>query len=361
MLSTRGRSTTNSSNNSAETIASNEDLVAQILIRVPVKPLLRFKCVSKQWLSLISDSHFCHRHHHHTSLSTIFLRRTPSLFQFIPLHHTHHHTTPPFTSLSFINHNEKIKILQSCNGLFLCRSQIQNRDFSYYVCNPTTKHFSTLPPITTNGPISIFGVNLAFEPSKSPYYQVICVRSSDVSLYYYQIEIYSSKTRAWNPCGSPFVAPFDMVFDNGVFWNGAFHWLSPTGSALYFDIHNECLGKMPSLPVSRGNRRFRYFGESGGHLHLVEIYGPRATKFNVFEMESDYSKWFVKYEVDLDGIVATFPEMVRDYIDTCDSCYYAFVIVFIVRSENEEDSKLLLHIPGKIISYNLMDEFQEGL
>lgn len=149
-----------------------------------------------------------------------------------------------------------------------------------------------------------------------------------------------------------------MVFDNGVFFNGGVHWISPSDASLYFDMEKETLGKLPSLSVSErsGKRRFRYFGESGGHLHLIDIYGPRTSRFKVFEMERDYSNWFVKYEVDLDPIIATFPEMIRDFVDPFDSFSYAFLIMFLIREEkkdDDDDDSLLLHIPGKILSYNL--------
>ncbi|CAJ1941136.1 unnamed protein product [Sphenostylis stenocarpa] len=39
-----------------------EDLIIQILLRLPVKSLVRFNCVCKSWLSLISDSHFSLSH-----------------------------------------------------------------------------------------------------------------------------------------------------------------------------------------------------------------------------------------------------------------------------------------------------------
>ncbi|PRQ54166.1 putative F-box domain-containing protein [Rosa chinensis] len=35
----------------AETIANTEELLTEILVRVPATPLVRFKCVSKHWLS----------------------------------------------------------------------------------------------------------------------------------------------------------------------------------------------------------------------------------------------------------------------------------------------------------------------
>jgi hypothetical protein len=47
-----------SRSSSAETIGSNQDILTEILLRMPAKPLLKFKRVSKQWLSSISDPAF---------------------------------------------------------------------------------------------------------------------------------------------------------------------------------------------------------------------------------------------------------------------------------------------------------------
>ncbi|XP_039049188.1 F-box protein At2g40925-like [Hibiscus syriacus] len=52
-------------NRSAEEIGNNHDLLTQLLLRLPTKSLLKFKCVSKQWLSLISDPQFCLSHTRH--------------------------------------------------------------------------------------------------------------------------------------------------------------------------------------------------------------------------------------------------------------------------------------------------------
>ncbi|KAB2614459.1 F-box protein [Pyrus ussuriensis x Pyrus communis] len=141
------------------------------------------------------------------------------------------------------------------------------------------------------------------------------------------------------------MAPSDMVFENGVLWNGAIHWISPTGATLCFDINQERLGSMPSPPsgehwgTSVGILQFKYFGESGGHLHHVKIHGPSITQFQVFELERDYSRWIP-----------------RDYLHPhpYDSLFYAFVFLFV--QETEEGSSLLLHIPGMFISDNIRDK-----
>lgn len=40
----------------------SHDLIVEILLRLPIKSLLRFKCVCKSWLSFISDPHFVKSH-----------------------------------------------------------------------------------------------------------------------------------------------------------------------------------------------------------------------------------------------------------------------------------------------------------
>ncbi|PON51067.1 F-box domain containing protein, partial [Parasponia andersonii] len=63
---------------SAETVACNDDLLDEILIRLPIKSLIRFKSVSKHWLSLISAPKFALRRNPNPSpspASGLFLKR----------------------------------------------------------------------------------------------------------------------------------------------------------------------------------------------------------------------------------------------------------------------------------------------
>lgn len=43
---------------SADKVGSNDDLLIEILLRLPVISLRLFKCVSKRWLSIITDHNF---------------------------------------------------------------------------------------------------------------------------------------------------------------------------------------------------------------------------------------------------------------------------------------------------------------
>ncbi|KAM7504604.1 hypothetical protein LguiB_003508 [Lonicera macranthoides] len=264
--------TKRSSSSSADIIAGNDDLLTQILLHLPITSLLRFKSVSKHCLSLVTNPTFSLQLRNHTPPSGLFLRRSSFLinpeFDFVPFNTT----KPPFTRLTFVQ-------------------------------DPS--------------------VNLAFDPSKSPHYKAILVYTFDsLPQDHYEIQIYSSETGLWKRAGESFRA--QMSFYLGVFWNGAINWSSRWVDSLYFNVEEEQIGTipMPPIPEDFEERRLRYFGVSNNHLHLVEIYGPCTTIFNVYEMERDYSGWFVKFRVDLDALMNAFPESISRYLDPSDLHYY---------------------------------------
>ncbi|KAM5553406.1 hypothetical protein ABKV19_025558 [Rosa sericea] len=350
-------STTSSSISLAEIIASTEELLTEILLRVPARTLVRFKCVSKHWLALISDPEFCHHHtlrNQNSSISAVFGDRSIDIFSIIfPLdhdrrgsNHGNHNPRPSRCNpLNFVqNQHDLIEIIHSCNGLFLCRpiNATSTSRTPYFVLNPTTNQFLTLtiPPAaaaTSNGQqiqTHIIGCALAFDPSKSPHYKVICLETTTGHKYcpYYQIQIYSSETRSWRLLNSTFIRQDQTLYEQG----GILEWRNSLGRP----------GFPPHCYEKKWNHRmYRYFKEStGGHLHLIDIYTPCPTKFEVLEMGRDYSGWFVKYHVDLDPLCTAYPCFLSEQ----------FVVLFLAQDENEvESTSLLLHSPGTVISYNL--------
>ncbi|TXG70583.1 hypothetical protein EZV62_005518 [Acer yangbiense] len=359
-------STSSNHQSAAETVANIDDLLTDILLHLPIKSLLKFKSVSKHWLSLITNPNFSLRRTLVPEpISGLFVHGiNTSDFDYINLTTTKP-CRPPFKSLTFLD--SKASILQSCNGLLLCTScrpgRRNERNRNYCVYNPTTKQYTVLPPLPVSNGVfrAIHGVNLAYDPSKSPDYKVICVRNCDsLQEGHYQIEIYSSKTGPWRKSGGTFIAAAGINFSLGVFWNCAIHWISYWGNnnSLYFDADEEKLHElsMPAVPDGYGERMVRYFGESRNHLHLIEIYGPCTALFNVYEMERDYSGWFVKYRVDLLSVAAAFPEMIRSNLDPWNLHYYGFWILSIIREDKDENSYLVVHLTKKAIRYNFNDK-----
>ncbi|KAL5569833.1 hypothetical protein UlMin_026408 [Ulmus minor] len=358
------------SSHSAQTIANNDDLLIEILLRLPIKSLLKFKSVSKHFLSLITHPRFSGRHSSHPSTaSALFFKRCVSVrtteFNFINFNNRSSNSSPaPSRSFSFADERSCITILQSCNGLLLCSTshRVESRR-NYYVYNPTTKHYSILPrlpvPRTSTSSRTVYRMSLAFDPSKSPNYKVVCVRNCDSITGQFQIEIYSSDTGPWRLSGGSFPGDFDVRLDDGVYWNGSVHWLSSWGTSLYFNVDEERLSEMPVPPLripenyyDEIDKKFRYFGESRNHLHLIDNYEEETTCFDVYEMERDYSGWFVKFRVDLSEFLKAFPEIIPISQGPVNLQNCQFSILCVVRVELDDESFMVLKIFGKVLRYD---------
>ncbi|XP_010249169.1 PREDICTED: F-box protein At5g07610-like [Nelumbo nucifera] len=276
---------------------NDNDVMREVLSRLPIKSLLSCKCVCKWWNFLISDPIFAWNYvnrNPHLFVSGFFLQKLLYLqlypdLEFVTLDGTI--DAAPEASLSFINDEKGVLIQHSCNGLLCCSSsRCHENDRVYYICKPTTKQYTVLPrPMAT----TVFGINIAFDPSKTLDYKVVCICDSELSSDHCQITVYDSRTISWRLSGSPFLQVEGLLYGRGVFWNGSLHWIGVKETSLRFDAEQELLVEMPSPPLREGweERRLRYFGESRGHLHLIEIYGPRTTLFDVMELRKDYSGW----------------------------------------------------------------------
>ncbi|XP_076950231.1 F-box protein At5g07610-like [Bidens hawaiensis] len=356
------------STQSGALIGSNEDLLTEILIRLPVTSILRFKSVSKQWRLLLSNSHLTHRYDNNNLSKTPRLFGRPHLTRYlksdahlagdiyVPLD-VENRSTPPFRSLDFYFNHSGVRIAHSCNGLLLCFTIHINGASEYYVFNPATKKLSIIPTL----PKAIRFMALAFDQK---HYKVVCILGLDPSKEFCQIQVYSSNTRKWKICINFFYAP-KAIFDNPVYWNGTVYWASSCQNNLwYFKLDAEQLQMLP-LPVEMMSyeTNIMYFGELRGHLHLIfhtdgEEY---VLQVNVYEMLMDHSGWIVKYRVQLYELLRDFPCVRLHYKTPGDGDFWGmghlyqngFQVVDVVRGKEEEDTFLVLVTRGKMIRYNV--------
>ncbi|KAK1362994.1 F-box domain-containing protein [Heracleum sosnowskyi] len=306
-------------------------------MRVPLETLMWLKFVSRQWHSLITAPHFRNLLPP-LRVSGLFFQRTKVLF----VHRDDPNTPSPFKSLAFVHDPcdpERICIVQSCNGLLLCSTDdhalVAINKRNHYVYNPFTNQVDTLPKHPCHNKYGLPSINLIFDPSKSPHYKVIAFLAkpqSDVGDFF----ICSSETGSWRASIQAYLPSPDMWFRYGVYWNGCLHWLGqysrPVSDSLYFNVDEESA------------------------LHYTEVRPSVHSAFSVYEMKSDYSEWFVKYQIDLVPISIAFPEMKDCSFFPFESCYNAAVASIIRRENFKEDSFLVLVLPGKIIHYNLIDK-----
>ncbi|KAK4355355.1 hypothetical protein RND71_024326 [Anisodus tanguticus] len=280
----------------AEKIAGNDDLLREILIWLPVSSLLCFRCVSHHWRSLISDPDFRLLHTRRSSAG-------------------------------------------ATAGLFLFRKS-----------DKSTNGYTNIPQPNIDDDDEIVAMNLGFDPSKSSNYKIVCIVRDKLELF--RFFIFSSDTTIWKESGQ---VRGDFYFGRGVFLNGVIYFVSKHSHFLYFDLDNESLEIMPSssVPEGRNGGKIKYFGESAGKLHLIEENVLRPTLLNVFELEKDYSKWFVKYVVDLDDLTHVFPLMVINEPESLDVIGYQFDVLCFIDGEKEGKTILVLSLPEKMISYDI--------
>lgn len=251
-----------------------------------------------------------------------------------------------------------IRISQSCNGLLLCYSQWKGSPppCRYYVFNPATSRFSVLPEPFGQKASSYF-FTLAYDPTISPFYQVVYVR------FFYNkgcnIQIYSSETQTWRNARNPDPGSFSITIGHEVFWKGGVHWINIfDGNSFRFDIDQETLQAMPRLPLAAGDwnyYNFRHFLECQGHLYLICFECP---EYIVYEMEEDFSKWTVKHRLDINLIVTEFPaDMTKTQEISSNSpldLENFISLVSIIEVKNEGPS-LVVYIPGRFIYFRFKD------
>ncbi|XP_076889041.1 F-box protein At5g07610-like [Bidens hawaiensis] len=337
--------TNSNSTSSADLIASSQDLLTEIFLLLPVISLLRFTSASKQWYSLIKSPNFTFlRNPYLDPPSGLFFEGwdARSRYNYVPLQTRNpvNIINPPFTSLGF--DSGCIKILQSCNGLLLCGNDFQK----YYVYNPTTNRFITLPKHCNYNPDTSCYMTLAFDPANACGYKVVCNYMYKVM----KIEIYSSVVGKWkvlDECVDDLVD----VFDRGVYGHNAIHWMSFPNRLVYLKLDEEVVRYIdidtPDTTVY-GTILDEFLAESCDGMLLV-VRCCRLRRLNVYEIKKDYSEWCIKYHVDLEQVIRVYPNMVTRL-----GLHFIVQSLVIGEWEREEDSFVVLELPGKLIQYNFM-------
>ncbi|GJU13268.1 F-box protein-like protein [Tanacetum coccineum] len=304
---------------SVQSVISSNDLLTEILVRLPLLSLVLFKSVSKRWLSLIKDANPTFRRNP-DPVSGLFLDKYSSgkeyndaiSYDFVPFD-----IRIPMifgssllsTKFTFGPEVQHVEIFDSCNGLLLCLTLSEK----FYVYNPSISNmFKVLPEpdnVTSFCYSSRGDFKMAFDPSKSPYYKVMYAELVDG--VYVQIHTYSSETGNWSS---------DEFFK--------------------LDIMNEhpVLTALPTPLTTDGKVHYRYsLFESRGCLLLVDKHNHPSKCFTIFEKGNGYSEWSVKYIVNLDDIIAK-RLSIRERI-------YCIVL-----GEREEDSFLVWRLGRKLRS-----------
>ncbi|XP_020164708.1 F-box protein At5g49610-like [Aegilops tauschii subsp. strangulata] len=274
--------------------ALTDDLILEILSRLPARSLHRFKCVSVPWRDLIADP-----------ANRKKLPQTLAGFLYMTVHksgHGHHFASvsgdgaaAPFDlSLPYLHHSkdEGMIHVHACNGLLLYRSYKKSKvarskedDFRFVVCNPITRRWVELPrlpskrysrtiglaldPVTVN--IHSRTTGLAFDPAESSHFHVLHFEQTVQEPYVTGVYIYSSRTRAWTHRDCEMAEKVKLFFGSRCIYVGGMLYLMGSlkrnGGHLLLGVDMEGkVWKTISLPFGR---RFGTIGSLQGCLHYA--------------------------------------------------------------------------------------------
>ncbi|KAK8664202.1 hypothetical protein V6N13_084000 [Hibiscus sabdariffa] len=211
------------------------DLIPGILCRLPVKTLLRFRCMSKPWGSLIDGSHFATLHLRQslktdTNLKLFLDNRAENdvnaySVDFDSLGNLVEFPRPFTVEIT----KYRSRVIGSCHGLLA----VYHREAGIAIWNPSIRKCHYLPPmdedITTDhdtipgydyddGTILGFG----HDGIADDYKVVIMLRSKTQILF--KVMIYSLKSNTWRRIKDcPYDIPTNYI--DGAYINNSIHWV----------------------------------------------------------------------------------------------------------------------------------------
>ncbi|KAF7105532.1 hypothetical protein CFC21_106330 [Triticum aestivum] len=263
-----------------------DDLILEILSRLPARSVHRFKCVSVPWRDLIADPA------NRNKLPQILVG---FLYMTVSDNGGGHHfasvssdgAAAPFDpSLPYLHDYDKdegIIQVNSCDGLLLYRRYKKNNSvtplmkedyFRFVVSNPITGRWVELPPLPPKPAADRSSriTSLAFNPAVSSDFHVLHFEQTFQEKYNTGVNIYSSRTGAWSHRDNEMAEKVMLFFRSRCIFVGGMLYLM--GSLERNDGQHLLLGvdmegkvwKTISLPYGR---RFGTIGSLQGCLHYV--------------------------------------------------------------------------------------------
>ncbi|PIA28131.1 hypothetical protein AQUCO_07200042v1 [Aquilegia coerulea] len=269
-----------------------EEVVMEILSWVPVKPLLRFRCVSKSWFRLLTiDSHFIKLH-----LNRLIKANPKPSIMFLRNHHlprTHFHHAEDYTecdkaielNVPFNMEFLPIKYIVSgvCNGLLCLTTFIENYNYlNVYIWNPLTSDHIVIPcpPIPSHFPTdevsTLFGFGFHQATNEFKVIRFICTSNHTYLAEEFQshVSVYTLRKGSWRTI-EPMSYQISLVNNSVALVNGALHWLAARPGLICwnvlvsFDLEHEVFHEIPL----RKDLDNEYFTHYWYHMSVGELDG----------------------------------------------------------------------------------------
>lgn len=281
----------------------SRDILFCILSRLPLKAVVRCRCVSKFWNDVIKSPEF--RHLHSTQSPTdpdpklLFLSRRmlrENVISISPISLASYQLHISDNSISNLVSSLAWNLVGACNG-FLCFSSSDHE--CVLICNPITKEFVTLPNSTRHSPLSLvttygFGFDSASEKYKVVRVSYLKEANEDdnanqkVSAEVCTVGVTGG---SWRPVPDFLQPPYGLP----VYASGFLHW---TVLPFFFGpakIISFDLGKEESVITHHPDFGLKFsIVELGGCLSVVDLRKPTLIEIWVLKDQSG-NDWGQEY------------------------------------------------------------------
>ncbi|VAH10666.1 unnamed protein product [Triticum turgidum subsp. durum] len=344
-----------------------EDILMEILSRVPYRSQCRFKCVSRPWLALCSDRGV--RKRSPQTLSGFFYLNRGLRF------HNLSGKGPPMVDpdLPFLRSTYECFYVEQCStSLLLCKclkspqpmqhgwnsfpegepnqsfTRTEANGADYVVCNPATQEWTSLPPIKlgdlAHGHLYRFSRRkyfLGFDPAV-PSRFVVFVSLIPKYVGLSMTMFCSSETGGWTAMQGQ--RHYLRTHRFGAFLNGTMHWYTRLSIVTVDMKGNACMEiKMPPA-IMKNDSAVPFVGQSQGRLYASSIDNQDGCQLTVWILENYATgQWNLKCTVSCLELIG------RDSLKEGE-CYRTFAI--------HPDCDLIFFTDGKekALSYDMTNQ-----
>ncbi|CAN1750836.1 F-box protein CPR1 [Linum perenne] len=228
------------------------EVITNILHRLRVNDLVKFRLVSKEWMSIIDSPRFIsdqlHRSQATNSNVALFLQTSNNLFYWRQKNGSSS-SSSPLAPMEYLNQPSKVLIMGCCHGL-ICYLHLNQPHYDLVVLNPSTGERHTVSSFISYAKFAKFERYGFGYDELSRDYKVVMLSLSRIS----HVEIYDMRGKGFsmrirNPSSEFICGPEEQ---RGVYVGGALHWsivsydeIGHSYDIIAFDLGSNTKRKLP--------------------------------------------------------------------------------------------------------------------
>ncbi|KAM7264920.1 hypothetical protein ACFE04_002603 [Oxalis oulophora] len=308
----------------------HDDILMQVFAKLSYKQSRQCSLVCRRWRNLVSEYSFVSQYTSfqrtsnqvHQPFVLLFQHCTLSRYptsttstrirRLVPIDHhlyTTLHKTRPFFSLNFLpTTSSTIHILRYSNDLFLCTEDLDKHDV-YYICNPVSKQWISLPPTPSPHRRAIVGFycDISYDKYENGSSTIWIVKNLQKYIVLRHLEVYSSmelevfysETNTWRnyveSVPQEYFTPSSWIL-MAIMFNGKL-WYMHTDTCIY--VYN---------PDQYSNE------QRWDIMYPQEFMITAIHTWGIWELDDDVREWSLVHKVYLKDLDEKFNQSLRSIV-----------------------------------------------